>query len=122
MSTENKIVLIVEDEKPLAHALGLKLKGAGYEPLIARNGQECLDIVGKQHVDVVLLDLMLPVMDGFQVLEKIQQDPKAPIVFVLSNLSQIEDEHRVLAMGAKKYFVKSDTSLADIVKEVGETS
>lgn len=122
MSTDSKIILIVEDEKPLAHALELKLRSAGYGTLIARNGQECLDIVGKQPVDVVLLDLMLPVMDGFQVLEKIQQGPGAPIVFVLSNLSQAEDEQRVLNMGAKKYFVKSDTPLADIVKEVGEIS
>lgn len=118
MTDHQKYVLIVEDEKPLAHALELKLQHAGCATEIARNGQECLDALEAQNFDVVLLDLMMPVMDGFQVLEKIQQKPtNKPAVFILSNLSQAEDEQRVLAMGAKKYFVKSDTPLSVIVDE-----
>ncbi len=119
MANHQKYVLIVEDEKPLAHALELKLQRAGCTTEVARNGQECLDAIEAQEFDVVLLDLMMPVMDGFQVLEKIQQKPdNKPAVFILSNLSQAEDEQRVLAMGAKKYFVKSDTPLSVIIDEV----
>jgi len=61
---------------------------------------------------------MMPVMDGFEVLKQLQGKPKKPIVFVLSNLSQHEDESRVLGAGAKKYFIKSDTPLSVIVEEV----
>lgn len=114
----NKTVLIVEDEKPLAHALELKLQKVGCTTKIARNGQECLAELAATQYDAVLLDLMMPVMDGFQVLEQIQKLPRKPVVYILSNLSQREDEQRVLSMGAKKYFVKSDTPLAVIVSEV----
>jgi two-component system, OmpR family, alkaline phosphatase synthesis response regulator PhoP len=111
-------VLIVEDERPLSHALELKLQHEGYDTTVANNGQDCLKLIEEQAFDVVLLDLMMPVMDGFQVLEQLRDKPNRPTVFVLSNLSQHEDEERVLALGAKKYFIKSDTPLGVIVEEV----
>src|SRR6266704_3590377 len=103
-----KRVLIVEDERPLAHALELKLQHEGFEAVVAGNGQECLELIDKKDFDVVLLDMMMPVMDGFQVLQQLQSRPNKPLVLVLSNLSQREDEGRVLAAGAKKYFIKSN--------------
>lgn len=118
MADEQKHVLIVEDEKPLSHALELKLQHEGFAVTVANNGQECLDLIGSQKFDVVLLDLMMPVIDGFQVLEQLQKLQRSPAVFVLSNLSQQEDEQRVLALGAKKFFIKSDTPLTTIVEEV----
>lgn len=116
--TDAKKVLIVEDEKPLAHALELKLQHEGFATTVATNGEECLKLLNEQTFDVVLLDLMMPVLDGFQVLEELQKKPQQPAVFVLSNLSQTEDEQRVLKLGAKKYFIKSDTPLGIIVEEV----
>jgi DNA-binding response OmpR family regulator len=113
-----KHILIVEDERPLAHALELKLQHEGFETTVANNGKDGLDLIVSGAFDVVLLDMMMPVMDGFQVLQELQGKPDLPIVFVLSNLSQHEDESRVLAAGAKKYFIKSDTPLAVIVEEV----
>jgi len=113
-----KRVLIVEDERPLAHALQLKLQHEGYEAVIATNGKDCLALINKQKFDVVLLDMMMPVMDGFQVLQELRTHPVKPVVFVLSNLSQREDESRVLEAGAKKYFIKADTPLSVIVEEV----
>ncbi|HSW65634.1 MAG TPA: response regulator [Bacillota bacterium] len=115
---DHKHILIVEDEKPLAHALQLKLEHDGYKVSVASNGQECLDAVATGEFDVVLLDLMMPIMDGFQVLQQLQAKPKRPSVIVLSNLSQREDEQRVLALGAKKYFIKSDTALSVIIDEI----
>lgn len=114
-----KRVLIVEDERPLSHALELKLSHEGITAVIANNGEECIELLGKQQFDVVLLDMMMPVMDGFQVLEYIKQlsGPK-PTVFALSNLSVHDDQTRVLTAGAKKYFIKSDTPLSQIVEEV----
>lgn len=113
-----KRVLIVEDEKPLAHALELKLKHEGILPTIAYNGQECMDLLDKQDFDIMLLDMMMPVMNGFQVLEKMAGRERKPIIFALSNLSVHDDQGRVLALGAQKYFIKSDTSLSTIVDEI----
>ena len=113
-----KHVLIVEDERPLAHALELKLQHEGCVVTIANNGQEALDLIEKERYNVVLLDMMMPVLDGFQVLKKLKDMPNKPDVFVLSNLSQREDESRVLEAGAKRYFIKSNTPLSVIVEEV----
>ena len=113
-----KRVLIVEDERPLSHALDLKLKHEGFDSVVANNGKEGLDLILSGGFDVVLLDMMMPVMDGFQVLKELKQQDKMPIVFVLSNLSQREDEARVIEAGARKYFIKSDTPLSVIVEEV----
>lgn len=113
-----KRVLIVEDERPLAHALELKLKHEGFEAVAASNGKEGLDLILGGGFDVVLLDMMMPIMDGFQVLKELQKQEHRPVVFVLSNLSQREDEARVLEAGARKYFIKSDTPLSVIVDEV----
>ena len=118
MAENQKRILIAEDEKPLAHALQLKLEHEGFVVTVASNGQECIEILKTQQFDVLLLDLIMPVLDGFQVLEQLKQLPARPAVFVLSNLSQHEDEQRVLALGARKFFIKSDTSLTTIVAEV----
>lgn len=118
MSATSKKILIAEDERPLSHALELKLRHEGFNVAIATNGEECLRLLDEQTFDVLLLDLMMPVVDGFQVLEGLRKKSKAPTVFVLSNLSQQEDEDRVLALGAKKFFIKSDTPLTTIIEEV----
>lgn len=111
-----KQVLIVEDEKPLAHALELKLTNEGMNPTVARNGEECLELMKNNTYDVVLLDMMMPVMDGFQVLQKLQElKKKLPTILVLSNLGMREDEERILALGAKDYFIKAETPLSKIV-------
>ncbi len=114
----SKKVLIVEDERPLAHALQLKLEHEGIETRIAANGQECLDLLKTEKFDVLLLDMMMPVLGGFAVLEEINKMSSRPTVFVLSNLSVHDDQDKVLSMGAKKYFIKSDTPLAVIVEEI----
>jgi len=114
-----KRVLIVEDEKPLAHALDLKLQHEGFSTKIAENGKEALDALESEDFDVMLLDMMMPVMDGFQVLQQLMRSSaKHPVIFVLSNLSQHEDTDRVMELGVKKYFIKSDTPLSVIVEEV----
>lgn len=118
MPDSQKRVLIVEDEKPLAHALELKLQHEGFIVAVATNGQEGLDLIQSQQFDVVLLDLIMPEMDGFQMLEKLKGLANPPAVMVLSNLSQHEDEDRVLALGARKFFIKSDTPLTTIVEAV----
>lgn len=113
-----KRILIVEDERPLAHALELKFTHEGYETKIAANGSEGLQIAQKENFDMILLDLIMPELDGFAFMEQLGK--KVPVI-VLSNLGQEEDKTRALAMGAVAYFVKSNTPITEIIKKVKET-
>jgi len=97
----------------------LKLHKEGHDVVVAYDGQEGVGLLLKNKYDVVFLDLMMPIMNGFQVLERLKTaDITMPTIFVLSNLTQPEDEERVLRLGAKKFFVKSNTPLAQIVEEI----
>lgn len=113
-----KTILIVEDEKPLSHALEMKFKGQGYGTKVVINGQEALAELGKAKYDIVLMDLIMPVMDGFGMLEEMQKRGLKIPVIVLSNLGQDEDRTKAKALGAVDYFVKSNTPIADIVARV----
>lgn len=114
-----KRVLVVEDEQALAQIVKLKLESEGvYEVTNAFNGQEALDVLSKNEFDVVLLDLVMPEMNGFDVLEQMQQKKYTVPVIVASNLGQAEDIKRATDLGAKDYYIKSETSLAEIVDHV----
>ena len=112
---DKKRILIAEDEKAIAKALSLKLESAGYETKVAYNGQEAIDELKAGQYDLMFMDLIMPKTDGFSVLEQMQeQDIKVPVI-VLSNLSQENDLEKAKKLGAKDYFIKSDTPLAEIV-------
>ena len=111
-----KKILIVEDEKPMAHALELKLNNSGFEAKAVFNGEEALEILTKEKYDLVLLDLVMPKMDGFALLENLKKKKIKVSVIITSNLSQEEDETRAKSLGAKDFLVKSDTPIAEIVK------
>ena len=101
-----KKVLIVEDEEPVAKAIQLKLEREGLAGVIARDGQEALDIFSQGGISLVLLDLILPKRTGFEVLGEIRKkDPQVPVIAV-SNLSQEEDRSQALQLGANAYITK----------------
>lgn len=105
----------------MARALGLKLGHLGFETVIASNGEEALSLMEESKFNLVLMDLMMPKLDGFGTLQALKDKGiKTPVV-ILSNLSQAEDEKRAKALGAKKFFVKSDTPIALIVEYVQQT-
>jgi DNA-binding response OmpR family regulator len=110
-----KKILIIEDELSLANALKLKLSSVSYEVEIAENGRIGIDRLKADKYDLVLLDLILPELDGFGVLTELKSWKTKPPVLVLSNLSQEEDIQRVKDMGAVDFFVKSDIELFKIV-------
>lgn len=117
MSAKKKI-LVVEDEKPILKALTLKLLHAGFEVETAENGEDGMRIVTRGGIDLILLDLVMPKMDGFSMLEALRAASiKIPII-VLSNLSQSDDEKRAKSLGAHDFFVKSDVPIADLVDRV----
>ena len=116
--SNGKLILIVEDERPLAHALEMKLKGQGYETQVATNGSDALAELKKKNFALVLLDLIMPVMDGFAVLEEMKKEKIKVPVIVLSNLGQDEDRAKAKSLGAIDYFVKSNTPIAEILVRV----
>lgn len=113
-----KRILIVEDERPLAHALELKFSHEGYETITASNGQEGLDKANTEKFDIILLDLIMPQLDGFEFMEQLKH--KTPVI-ILSNLGQDEDKERAKELGAIGYYVKSNTPITEIIKTVKST-
>ncbi|MCX6757104.1 MAG: response regulator [Candidatus Nomurabacteria bacterium] len=119
MSENNlKKILIAEDEIMYSKPLSLKLQNAGFEVKVAINGEEALNFIKGEHFDLLLSDIVMPKMTGFELLEEIQkQDLKIPAI-VLSNLGQAEDEKRARLLGIKEFLIKSNVSLVDVVNKV----
>jgi len=120
MATEVKRILIAEDERPLASVLSLKLVRAGFEVEVVYNGKEALDRIAKENFDLLILDLVMPVVSGFGVLEKMKESGNSTPIVVLSNLSQEGDEMKAKSLGAKDFFIKSNIPVAEIVKYTQE--
>jgi DNA-binding response OmpR family regulator len=120
MTEIKKKILIGEDEKAIAKAMELKLNFSGYDAKAVFDGKAVLEEVEKEKYDLLLLDIIMPKIDGFGVLEELaKKGVKIPIV-MLSNLSQEEDEKKARALGACGYFIKSNTPLSTIVEHIKE--
>lgn len=122
MTDTQQKVLIAEDDKFLANAYRVKLSNEGFDIRMALDGQEAMDILKDFKPDIILLDLIMPVMDGFATLEAIQKDPelkKIPVL-ITSNLGQKEDMDRGLAMGASDYIIKTNMSIQNLVDKIKE--
>jgi DNA-binding response OmpR family regulator len=115
---EKKKILILEDEKPLAHALELKLTHEGFEVITTDNGEMGISLLQKEKFDLVLSDLIIPGVDGFGVLEMIKTKKMNVPVIVMTNLNQDEDRNRATELGAIDFFVKSNSTLSQIVEAV----
>ncbi len=116
--TIKKKVLIVEDRKPILKALSIKLERSGFDVMTAEDGEIALKTIESNKFDLILLDLVLPKIDGFSILAELKtRNIKTPVI-VLSNLSQDQDERRARELGAVDYYIKSDIAINDVVKKV----
>lgn len=115
-----KRILIIEDEKTLARALEIKLTLSGFVVKAVFNGQDGVTLLQKESFDLILLDLIMPKMDGFGVLTILKAKKIETPVMVLSNLSQESDMKRTKEFGAKEFFIKSNTPIAMIVERVAK--
>ena len=113
-----KKILIAEDEKPMARALEIKLNKAGFETVVVFDGVSALKELVVNKYDLLLLDLMMPNKDGFSVLTDMKESKIKVPVIVSTNLNQKEDIEKALGLGAKDYFVKSDTTIAEVVDHI----
>lgn len=117
------ILLLVEDEEILLRALYILFHGQEYTIASATDGDTAVKMAQRLKPDIVLLDLLLPKMDGFGVLKIFKSDPNLkniPII-VLSNLGDTSDKEKAKLLGADDYFVKADTKLpllADKIKNI----
>ena len=118
MKRSIKKILVVEDEKPLTEALRSKLEHEGFEVYVAKNGEEGITMLNDDEFDLVLLDLLMPKIDGFGVLEEIKKKHLKVPVFIQTNFDEPSDEERAKDLGAQAFFLKSDTPIAELVEEI----
>lgn len=118
-----KKILFVEDESSLQKAVGDFLTQEGFEVLSALNGNIGLQRAREEKPDLILLDLILPQKDGFELLGELRNDgsTKDIPVIVLTNLESVTDIDRALELGARTYLVKSNYSLEDLLEKIKTT-
>lgn len=117
MSTVNKI-LVIEDEKPIGRALKLKLSASGFDVDLATDGKSGIDMLENNKYNFVLTDLIMPEVTGFEILEYINKEGIESHVIVLSNLGQRTDILKAKELGAKEFFIKSNTPLNSIIEYI----
>lgn len=116
-------ILLVEDEKMLADMYATKFSMEGYEIVSAYDGKEGLAAARREKPDIILLDIIMPKLDGFAVLKELKQDDatKGIPVILLTNLGQESDVKRGKELGADDYFVKANHSPQEVVEIVKKT-
>ena len=115
-----KKILFIEDESALQKTFGEILSQEGYEMFSALDGEIGLRLVKEKKPDLVLLDLILPKVDGFDVLKKIKEDEETkniPVI-VLTNLEGMKDINKVIELGATTYLVKANYSLVEVLEKI----
>ncbi len=120
MPNDDRLLLIIEDDEVLLRALYLTFHKAGFKIASTVDGESGLKMAQRLEPDIILLDLLLPKMSGFDVLKYIKANPKLksiPVV-VLSNIADTADIEKVKALGVEDYFVKSNVRLDDLIKKV----
>jgi len=117
-----KKILLVEDDPFLIDIYTTKLKLENFDLLIAKDGEEALEKIKNDKPILVILDIVLPNIDGWQVLKQITEIDGAEKmkILILSNLGQKEEVEKGLKMGADKYLIKSNFTPSQVVKELKE--
>ena len=115
-----KKILLIEDDKFLRKVINKKLSKEGYLVIEAIDGEKGLKAIEEEKPDLVLLDLVLPEIDGFEVLAKMKTNPaisKIPVI-ILSNLGEKEEIEKGFRMGAKDYLIKAHLTPGEIVDRI----
>jgi len=121
MSLDGKTILLVEDNILISGTYERRLIKTGARVVLASNGVEGLEKLKKERVDLIVLDLMMPKMNGYEMLKLVKEDPKlknVPVV-ILTNLYDRPDEiEKIKKLGIEEYLIKSDISLAELVDKL----
>ncbi len=113
-------ILLVEDDADIASMFSMVLEQAGFKVEVVETGNETMASLNQSLPDLILLDLVMPDMDGYQVLEIIRNTKKLKQVpvYVFSNLTQDHEKEKALKLGAKDYLIKSDYTPKQLVAKV----
>ena len=124
MPDKNKKVMVVEDDITMREIVVAKLSSSGYKVVEADNGKKALEVWNTEKPDLILLDLMLPEMDGFHVLESIRKSTDPAMsqtkVIILSNLWSKQDIERTKSLSIEQFMVKAYHTTEDILEEVNK--
>jgi len=120
MKEEKGNILFVEDDPFLVDIYSTALRKEGFNVEIAKNGNECLSKLQKEKPDLLLLDIVLPQMNGWEVLRKIKEDEqlKDLKIIILSNLGEKEEVEKGFALGVKMYLIKSHYTPKQVVEKI----
>lgn len=119
--TNNPIkVLMIEDDKFLCDLAAKKFSKEGFHVLVAMEGRRGIELAEKELPDVVLIDILLPGLDGFEVLKRLRRNPSFDNtrLIVLSNYGQAEELEKARALGADQFLIKADFTLDDILDAI----
>jgi two-component system, OmpR family, alkaline phosphatase synthesis response regulator PhoP len=113
-------VLLAEDDEFIIDIYTKKLESEGFSVVVAKDGQEAMTKIKENIFDLVLLDIVLPKFDGWQILKEIKQDERLKMtkVVILSNLGQKSEVEKGADLGATKYMIKANYSPSEMVKEI----
>jgi len=123
-----KKILIIEDEELLANLLKSRLEELGYEVLIAADGKVGFEAIKENAPDLILLDVVMPKMGGFEVLEKMQEDDsiKSIPVIIISNSGQPVELEKAKQLGARDWLIKTEFDpkevIEKVVRQIGDSS
>jgi len=122
MTDKKGKILLVEDDSMIVEMYKLRFEEEGYEVLVTEKGSEALALVEQQKPDIILLDIILPEIDGFAVLQTLKADSanKDIPVLLLTNLGQESDKEKGINLGATDYFIKSKHTPTDIIQKIKE--
>jgi len=117
---DKKRILIVEDDNFVAEVYIAKLSEMGYETVLAQNGEEGLTELNKGKIDLILLDILMPIMNGIEMLEEVKKNEewKNIPVILLTNIGEKESIQKVMEMGVKNYLIKSHFTPAEVIEKI----
>lgn len=117
---KGKKILLVEDDDALANVYMMRLQAEGFDVKRVINGEDALSTAISYKPDLVLLDVMMPIVDGFDVLDIFRNTPQTANlkVIILTALSQESDRQRAQSLGADDYLVKSQVVIADVIERI----
>ena len=120
MDTRKRKILLVEDDTALASVYRSRLELEGFDVCEANNGEDALSLAVSEHPDLILLDVMMPKISGFDVLDILRNTPETTNirVIMLTALSQPKDKERAEQLGVDDYLVKSQVVIGDVVERV----
>lgn len=122
INSSKPVVVLIEDDGLILRMYEKKLILDGYEVLGASNGKDGLELIKQNHPSLVLCDVMMPEMNGFEVLSAVKSDPELTTVpfIMLTNLNEPGDAEKAVEMGATTYLIKASIVPADVVAKVKE--